>query len=352
MSTTDPIKRKLPAGIYRRGASYLVRVRSQQGSIAKSFTDLKAARSWQRNTQVALERGELVIHDGKLVTPDVARTEGRTLCDAIKRYQRDPDCRISPSLLQFFNKRLGEVALVELGTDQIAEALETIDRTPATRNRYRAAIHRLLTVAVREWRWLDHNPASGVKLRKENNRRDVVFSKDDEEQLLAACEKADPRGRLPLLFRLGLATGARAGELIGLTWGDLDLAAGTARLGRTKNHHPRTLVVRGPALEALRRYAKVQPINSGELVFTNDRGDAPFILAKWFRRAAAAVNLDHVRFHDTRHTFATRFARTPGVTLTMLRDALGHRTLMMVQRYAHEQTDAVAEALERMHAGT
>lgn len=147
-----------------------------------------------------------------------------------------PDLTIAAAV---FYKRLGEVALVELGIDQIAEALETIDRTPATRNRYRAAIHRLLTVAVREWRWIDHNPASGVKRRKENNRRDVVFSKDDEEQLLAACEKADPRGRLPLLFRLGLATGARAGELIGLTWGDLDLAAGTARLGRTKNNHPR-----------------------------------------------------------------------------------------------------------------
>lgn len=352
MSTADPTKRKLPAGIYRRGTSYLVRVRSKHGNIASSFTDLKAARSWQRKTQVALERGERVVHNGKLVSPAIARTDGRTLSDAIERYQRDPDCRISPSLLQFFNKQFGEVALVDLGTDQIAEALETIDRTPATRNRYRAAIHRLLTVAVREWRWIDHNPASGVKLRKENNRRDVVFSKDDEEQILAACEQADPRGRLPLLFRLGLATGARAGELTGLTWGDLDLAAGTARLGRTKNDHPRTLVIRGTALDALKAYAKARPLKSGELVFVNDRDDGPFELSKHFRPVADSLGLEHVRFHDTRHTFATRFARTPGVTLTMLRDALGHRTLAMVQRYAHEQTDAVAEALERMHAAT
>lgn len=132
-------QQKAPADIYRRGTSYLVRVRSEHGSIAKSFTDLKAACSWQRNTLVALERGEFLVRDGKLMSP------------------------------------------------------------------------------AREWRWFDHNRASGVKLRPENNRRDVVFTKEAETRLIAACEKADKRGRLALLVRLGLATGARAGELTGLT---------------------------------------------------------------------------------------------------------------------------------------
>ena len=105
----------------------------------------------------------------------------------------------------------------------------------------------------------------------------------------------------------------------------------------------------GAALDSLREYAKVRSLNGGGLEFTNDHGDGTYDLARLFRPVANSVEMSHERLHDARHTFATRFARTLGAALTMLRDALGRHTPAMVQRCVHEQMDAVAEALERMH---
>lgn len=198
--------------------------------------------------------------------------------------------------------------------------------------------------------WISGNVVTGIKAKREDNRRDHVIDADEEQALLAACEAHDPNGRLPTIFATAMGTGARAGELQGLTWGALDLKAGKARLGwgTTKNRQARTLVIRGDALARLKDYAKVRPINKHELVFQPDEGKAVYEISAEFRKAADSIGKHGVVLHNARHTFATRLARVPGVTLVQLRDALGHRTLQMVARYAHEKTDDLEAALDRM----
>jgi len=345
------------AGIYRRpNGKYLARIRNRFGNLSKAFTALDAAHRWRRDTLADLENGRAVVLDGEVVTVAEAESQrrkaaGRTLADLIDRFKLTGECRVPPPHLDQYTEDLGDKPVDEITRADVQALLEkhTQGRAPATFNRYRAGIHRLMNYA-REVDWVRDNVVTGIKRKREDNRRDRLISPDEEMALLAACETHDTQGRLPTMFALLMATGARVGELQGLTWGDLDLKAGTARLGwgTTKNNQARTLIIRGVALERLKAYAKVQPLNKDELVFRNDVGHSPYDATKEFRVVADSLGLRDVVLHNCRHTFATRIARVPGMTLVMLRDALGHKSLAMVQRYTHEMTDDLAAKIEAM----
>ena len=116
--------------------------------------------------------------------------------------------------------------------------------------------------------------------------------------------------------------------------------------GATKNSQPRTLVVRGRALDRLKQYSKIQPINKQELVFSSSTGGL-FDATKEFKKAAASIG-ETATLHVCRHTWATRLSRVSGMTMTQLRDAGGWKSLAMVARYSHEMTDDLASKLEQM----
>ena len=145
-----------------------------------------------------------------------------------------------------------------------------------------------------------------------------------------------------------MATGARVGEITSLLWKHIDLKRGTIRLGEgsTKNSEPRTLVVRGRALDRLKNYSKVQPLNKNELEFSSSSGGV-FDATKEFKKAADSIG-ETATLHVCRHTWATRLSRVPGMTMTQLRDAGGWKSLAMVARYSHEMTDDLASKLEEM----
>ena len=82
-------------------------------------------------------------------------------------------------------------------------------------------------------------------------------------------------------------------------------------------------------------------------MFQSDSGSV-YEVTKAFRGVADSLGLHDVILHSCRHTFATRMARVPGMTLVMLRDALGHKSLSMVQRYAHEMTDDLGSFIDKM----
>lgn len=343
------------AGIYRRPkGKYLARIRNRFGNLSKAFTDLDAACRWRRDTLSDLENGRSVVVDGEVLSTEEAErrrksADGRTLKDLIDRFEKTGECRIRSAYLNFWRDELGDKLVEEIARGDVLACLEKIQGAPATYNRYRSGIHRLMTYA-NEVDWINGNPVTGIKAKRENNRRDRLVTPEEEKALIAACEAHDPKGRLATIFALAMGTGARVGELQGLTWGDLDLQTGRARLGwgTTKNNEARTLIIRGATLDRLKAYAKVEPLNQNELVFNHDTGNRPYDATKEFRIAADSIGLTDVVLHNCRHTFATRLARVPGMTLVMLRDALGHKTLAMVQRYAHEMTDDLGAAIDRM----
>lgn len=255
--------------------------------------------------------------------------------------------------LRWWEGELGHAWLADITAPAITaskSALGKLQRpggkllSPATQVRYLATLSHVFSIAVRDLGWLEVNPVARVRRPREPRGRVRYLSEEERARLLAACQaSSDPR--LYALVVVGLGTGARQGELLSLRWRDLDFLRGVAILEKTKNGDRRTLVLAGQVLKVLRELAALRRIDTDEL-FAAARKRATFPQRAW-NDAVTTAGLDDFRFHDLRHTFASYLAMN-GATLPELAAALGHKTLAMVQRYAHLSPQHTSSVVTRM----
>src|SRR5262249_5604688 len=142
--------------------------------------------------------------------------------------------------LNWWKKRLGHSVLADITPSLIAEYRDKLAhgdarrRANSTVNRYLAALSHAFTVAVRESAWLDDSPMRKVRKPKEPRGRVRFLSDDERTRLLKACQHS----RNPYLYKvviIGLSTGARKMEIVGLRWSDVDLHRGCIMLQHAKN---------------------------------------------------------------------------------------------------------------------
>ena len=237
-------------------------------------------------------------------------------------------------------------AAIVASRDKLAagQSLSGRPASPATVKRYLAILSKAMSVAAKEWFWIDDNPCRLVPRPTEPRGRVRFLAEDERTRILAACEASSERRLYPLVL-LALATGARQGELLALRWRDIDFARAAAVLHETKNRERRSVPVTGAALDVLRERAKVRRIDT-DLVFANRYGKAPFPRQAW-DRALREAKFEDFTFHDLRHTTASYLAMS-GATLAEIAEVLGHKTLAMVKRYAHLTEGHTRGVLERM----
>lgn len=217
--------------------------------------------------------------------------------------------------------------------------------TGATINRYLAALSAVCKWAWKELRWLPSNPVLAVEKRAENPGVVRFLSDAERKALLAACRSsADPN--IYCAVMLALATGARFGNIRFLTWADVDFDHWTLLFRETKNGDARRVPVVGPAQAVLQAQFDRDPTGEG-WVFKGYRDDAPAGLESAWRATRARAGLVDFRFHDLRHTTAS-YLTMNGASLAEVAEALGHRTLVMARRYAHQTGDHTRSVLERM----
>jgi integrase len=173
----------------------------------------------------------------------------------------------------------------------------------------------------------------------------VRFLTDAERpRLLTACQASSNRHLYPLVI-LALSTGARKGELVTLTWPQVDLGRALVTLHETKNGEPRSIPLTGPAVDVIRAHAKV--VRLTPLVFPRQDGRRPVDIRYAWYQALRQAGIDQFRFHDLRHSAASYLAMN-GASLVEIADVLGHKTLAMVQRYAHLSEGHTRGVLDRM----
>jgi integrase len=83
----------------------------------------------------------------------------------------------------------------------------------------------------------------------------------------------------------------------------------------------------------------------------NAAGETLMVNAHWFPDAVRAAGITDFRWHDCRHTFASRL-RQSGTPLGNIAELLGHKTLAMSRRYAHLSIANLHEAVSRIATGT
>jgi integrase len=247
--------------------------------------------------------------------------------------------------------------------------------TPETINRDLSALRGACSRAV-EWGFLASHPLRTVKAAKTDAAPHVRYLQADEaDRLAAALEARDEKRReqrthantwrlergykawpafgaytdhVTPLVRLALLTGCRRGELFALRWRDVDLVAGrlTVRAEHAKSGVSRILPLNPDAVGVLHRW-RPTVVDEAAYVFPGDDGK-PLVTVKraWEALMTAAMIADF-RFHDLRHTFASRLVMA-GVDLNTVRELLGHSDIKMTLRYAHLAPEHKAAAVAKL----
>lgn len=240
--------------------------------------------------------------------------------------------------LRWWRDRLGDIPVTKIDEFAIDDALMELQAkglTGSTLNRYKATASATFNYFIQHpdfKRAGFTNPVlkESVTRFKENPSKDRFLSKDEQHKLLQSCRESN-WDKLYLLVLMALTTGARRGELLGLTWSDIDLKSRVASLTETKNGKPRLLPITGTVVNELLVHRKV---GSGLIFEGTVSPDKPYEIKKPWAKALSAAGIEHCRFHDLRHTAASNLVRA-GRSLFEVGTLLGHSSANMTARYSH-----------------
>jgi len=199
---------------------------------------------------------------------------------------------------------------------------------PATVNRALATLKHALNKAV-EWGLIPENPATKVKLLAVENTQMDFLSVEQIQALISACD-----GLLRDIVVVALGTGARRGELLSLTWDQVNFKGKAIHLTKTKSGKARTIPMNQTVYETL---ARLRERATSEWVFESPRTGRAFVDLKNGLREAykrAGIPIKGRPFHLLRHTWASHLVMN-GCDLYTLMKLGGWQSPEMVQRYAH-----------------
>lgn len=194
------------------------------------------------------------------------------------------------------------------------------------------------------WGIVEKNPCIGIAKFREQRARERFLTAAEIARLFQAME-GDPHFYGIAAIKFLLLTGLRRNEALWAKWSQLDLERGLLHLPMTKSGKSRHIVLSAQAralLEGLPSKGTSQWIFPGK----NRAADRPVSnIDKCLQRLLARANIERMRVHDLRHTYASVMAQN-GVSLFLIQSALGHSTPMMTMRYAHLCDSALRDATD------
>jgi integrase len=220
-------------------------------------------------------------------------------------------------------------------------------RAPIRANRVLACASKMFGLAATVWGYRTDNPCKGIE-RNAETQRERFLSPEEISRLVVALKAYPGRAAADCLLFL-LLTGARSGEAMGATWGQIDLAAGTwtkssSHTKQAKLHH---VPLNAPALQLL---ASIRPADarSVDYVFPGRRRGEPLKQLRWaWENVTETAGVTGARIHDIRHSFASVLASS-GSSLALIGRMLGHSSPRTTARYSHFFVDPLREAAERV----
>lgn len=237
------------------------------------------------------------------------------------------------------NPKFGLLRMDRTTPGMIQDLIDGLDKAPATKKQVLQLLNRLFNFSIQQQLYHGGNPCKSVSIPTFDNKMTECLSMEEIKQLLNKVE-SDPNERAALVVKFALFTGKRKGEILRLIWDCVNFENKTAAFLDTKNGRHHTLPLNENALKVLHRAKGIQ---ISELVFPCSTGKYFWDFNATWRRLRKAAGLSY-RFHALRHTYASHLAMSGKVTMFELKDLLNHRSLKMVERYAHLFPDHLRKA--------
>jgi integrase len=265
-----------------------------------------------------------------------------------KRSWRNDVSRAKPILAFFGKRRLVDISpfLVEKYKSERGKSKTRRGdvRAKATVNRELQLLSRIFTLAMRN-KELRSNPCAEVEPFKGEVRRNRYLLPDEEKRLMAVL--IGRRAHLRLIVLIALNTGMRRGEILRLRKQDVNFHRGLIHVTQTKIDEDRDVPMNEMLMNEL--MAHCANLTTDHLFVWPRTGKPIDDLKTSFTRACEKAKIEDLRFHDLRHTAATRMAEA-GVDPFTIAEILGHKNITTTARYSHATASAKRRAVAALEA--
>jgi len=346
-----------------------------QRDVVKKLNDYKG----QMDKGLAVESNQITVGewlDCWYENYVVGKVKVKTRCD----YESSIRCHIKP--------HLGRIKLTELKGMQVQQFYNELLKngrldkkgglSPKTIRNIHIGLHRAMEQAVYN-DLIIKNPLKGVSLPKQTNKSIEILTQEEQKQLVSKCFD-HPWG---IAVFLTLYTGMRLGEVLGLTWNDIDFEKNTIsinkQVGRIQNFDPniksktllclrnetktsssnRIISVAPKIMEKLSEHKIAQEkhrkkwksaYNNLDMVFCREDGNLvdPKTFRTFYLKTLEKAEVGHKRFHALRHTFATR-AMEANSHVKAVSIILGHASSQItLDTYSHVSQDLQQETMQKI----
>jgi len=239
--------------------------------------------------------------------------------------------------MSFVGRMINDVTPDMIGSWRDARLKEV---APASVQREMNLLSSVFTVAQTEWRWCRENPVRAVRRPPATAPRVRRISQPEITAMLSAfgyvpgSVPANLTQRVAMVWLFAIETAMRAGEILQLTWLNIDIEQHVATLIQTKNGDVRGVPLTPAAVALLELLPK-----GGSTCF--DVTGA--MLDALFRKARNKAGIVDLHFHDSRHEGITRLAQR--VPILDLARSIGHRDLESLMIYYNPTTAEIAKRL-------
>lgn len=276
----------------------------------------------------------------KITFQQLADTYINDYAKSNKRSWKCDSYRLDASMKPFFGAyELQEITPLIIEKYRTARLAKGISRSSI--NRETSIMKRMFNLAI-DWNLTDANPFVKVKLFSEKDtQKERILEHDEEARLF----KESPKHLKPILL-VALHTGMRRGEILNLKWKQVDLEKRMISVQQTKSGKNRFV----PMNDVLfGEFSRLSSLPGGtELIFANPKTGLPYTeVKKSFKGACKKAGISNLRFHDLRHTFATRLIMA-GVDIVTVKELLGHFSIRITQRYTHSNQLQQRLAVDRL----
>jgi integrase len=216
----------------------------------------------------------------------------------------------------------------------------------STINRELAALSHLFTKAI-EWKWIDTRSVIIKRFKEEQNK--ITYLTVSQIDRLITAAKNDQNPYIYAFIIIGLETAMRRMEILSIKLKDIDLDRKIIHIPHSKTGM-RQQPITSYLAEFLESYIKSSA--SGQIwLFPSEQSTTGHSvnIEKAFRRVVSTAGLDPAQIvrHTLRHTAITHLVQA-GVDLPTVKRISGHKTLLMVERYSHQNGAHIQAALDKL----